>query len=227
MVGWVPRCDDSTAGAIPLGCLFSEWRKASINQGDTILHYKRVPVVAILWVLQPPSEVGHQSGNFYGKEIHVSQGLLYLQSWQRDWPVPHTSAACLLPGATTQWQPLPALRLPGPLRRKGRIPHPFWPNIVLSSQVLTEFLVKTAGSQLILVGLVLFCKFCVNSLPLSSLSLLLLLLLSTPLGVWQPLDDKFEPQTKGSNGNALLQPSWKMVTLSGMHDGFSSQLPWS
>lgn len=128
-------------------------------------------------------------------EIHVSQGLFYWQSWQRDWPLPPAAAACLLPGATAQRQPLPALRPPGPLCRMERIPHPFWSNIVLRPQVLTELLVKTAGSELILVGLVLFCKFCVNSPPLSSLLLLLLLLLSTSLGVWQPLDDKFEYQT--------------------------------
>lgn len=124
-----------------------------------------------------------------------------------------------------QLQPLPALRPPGPLWRREEFPTPFGQTSGWAPSSYRISSENSRHSQLFSVGLVLFCKFCVNSPPLSSLSLLLLLLLSTPLGVRQPLDYKFESQTQGSTLNARLQPSLKIVTPSGMHDGFSSHSP--
>lgn len=128
----------------PLWCLFFEWRKASINQSGTILHYKRIPVITILWVHQPPSEAGHQSGNFYGKFMWAKASSTCKAGKGTGLCRPQLQLVCCQgqppaaasPCTEASWSPV----------EKGRIPHPFWSNISLSPQVLIEFLVKTAGT---------------------------------------------------------------------------------
>lgn len=83
--------------------------------------------------------------------FRLCQGILYLQSCQRDRPLLPVTAGCLRargnhPAAASQAGPLLAPRPPSTLWVEGRTPHPLWLNIVLSLQILTGFLMKTAGT---------------------------------------------------------------------------------
>lgn len=153
-----------------LWCLFSEQSKASTNQSDTILHYKRIPVITVLWVLQPPLEAGHQSGNFYRKFTWAKVSSTCKAGKETNLCCPQLQLVCchgqsLSCSFSLHWGLLVPCGGREEFPTRFLVQHPAEPSS--SYRISSE---NSRHSQLFLVVLVLFCKFGVNSPPLSSLS---------------------------------------------------------